>query len=160
MANLFGFDASTVPEQESFDAIPAGAYVAIATDSEFKPTKNGRGEYLQFVFEVLDGPYKGRKLWSRLNLKNENQTAIDIAQRELGAICRAVGVIRPGDSSELHNKPLLLTVDVELDDRNRQQNVIKKYEPATGGAAPVSAPAPQPTGAAPAAAPAAAPWAR
>lgn len=135
MANLAGFDASQVPEQQSFDALPEGQYVVIATASEMKPTKNGNGQYLQFTFEVVDGPMKGRKLWARLNLVNQNETAVDIAKRELGAICRAVGIIKPADSAELHNKPILVTVAVEVDDRNRQSNIIKKYESVTGGVA-------------------------
>ena len=150
MASLQGFDASQVPEQQSFDALPEGQYVVIATASEMKPTKNGQGQFLQFTFEVLDGPCKGRKLWARLNLVNANQTAVDIAQRELGAICRAIGILKPNDSAELHNKPLMVTVAVEKDDRNRESNVIKKYESVNGGV-PVAAPAP-------AAAAAPAPW--
>lgn len=139
MANLAGFDASQVPEQMEFTALPDGQYVVIATASEMKPTKRGDGQLLQFTFEVLDGPCKGRKVWARLNLVNPNQTAVDIAQRELGAICRAVGVIKPADSAELHNRPLLITVAVERDDRNRENNTIKKYEAAgAAGAAPVS----------------------
>ena len=33
-----------------------------------------------------------------------------LAQAELSAICRAVGVMKPNDSVELHNLPLLVTV--------------------------------------------------
>ncbi len=135
MAILAGFDASQVPEQQSFDAIPEGQYVVIATSSEMKPTKNGTGQFLQFTFEVVDGPQKGRKLWSRLNLVNANDTAVDIAKRELGAICRAVGIIKPNDSAELHNRPILATVAVEVDDRKRESNKITKYEPTTGSVA-------------------------
>lgn len=176
MASLQGFDASTVPEQESFAALPEGQYVVIATGSEMKPTKNGLGQFLQIVFEVLDGQQKGRKLWARLNLVNGNQIAVDIANRELAAICRAVGVIKPNDSAELHNRPLLVTVAVEVDDRKREGNTIKKYEavtavgampaPAQAAAAPWGAAAAAPAQAAPwnsgaAAAPAqAAPWAK
>ena len=158
MANLNGFDASQVPEQEEFSAIPEGQYVVIATASEMKPTKNGAGEYLQFIFEIIDGQHKGRKLWARLNLNNQNQIARDIAQRELAAICKAVGIIKPMDSAELHNKPLLATVAVELDDRRKERNEIKKYEP-IATQQPMYAPA---AAQAPAAAPAAAantpPW--
>jgi hypothetical protein len=163
-ADLSGFDASQVPEQQEFTALPEGQYVMIATNSEWKATKKGTGEYLQFVFEVLDGPFKGRKAWARLNLKNPNQTAVDIAQRELGALCRAVGIIKPSNSSELHNKPFLATVGIEVDDRNREGNSIKKYEPvaqaqAAAPAAATSAPFSRPSASAPAAAPAAsAPW--
>lgn len=132
MASLAGFDANEVPEQQSFDALPKGIYPCIATESEMKPTKAGTGEYLQFTFEVLDGPGKGRKLWARMNMRNPNSTAQDIGQRELGAFCRAVGIVRPNDSTELHNLPVLLHVDTEMDDRNRESNVIKKYEPIGG----------------------------
>ena len=131
MGNLAGFDASQVEEMKEFSAIPEGDYIAIITGSEEKTTKNGNGRYLQLNIEVLDGQYKGRKLWARLNLWNQNATAVDIAQRELGAICKAVGVLRPNDSSELHNKPMLVSVGVELDDRNKESNTLKKYSPAT-----------------------------
>lgn len=161
MASLTGFDASQVPEQQEFSALPEGQYVVIATASEEKVTKAGTGKYLQITFEVLDGAFKGRKLWARLNLWNPNQTAKDIAQRELGAICRAVGVIRPNDSAELHNKPLVITVKVELDDRQRQNNAITKYEALTTGTPGVqNFTAPTVPNAAPAAAGGAMPWAR
>jgi hypothetical protein len=159
LANLSGFDASQVPEQQEFSALPEGQYVVIATASEMKPTKAGTGQFLQFAFEVVDGPMKGRKLWSRLNLVNPNATAVDIAKRELGAICRAVGIIKPADSAELHNKPILVTVAVEIDDRNRENNIIKKYESVSGGvAAGGFAPAAAPQAAATATA--APPWAK
>lgn len=135
MANLQGFDATEVPEQEEFSAIPKDKYTAIAIESEMKPTKKGTGEYLQFTFEVLDGKYKGRKLWARMNIKNPNPTAQDIGQRELAQFCKAVGVPRPNDSSELHNLPVLLHVDTEIDDRDRESNVVKKFEAVNGGAA-------------------------
>lgn len=132
---LDGFDATTVPEQQEFTALPEGDYIAIITSSEEKPTKAGTGSYLQLVFEVLEGQMKGRKVWDRLNLKNPNATAVDIAQRALGAICRAVGVPRPQDSSELHNKPMRIHVAVEKDERGREGNSIKKYEAAFSGGA-------------------------
>jgi hypothetical protein len=165
-----GFDASQVPEQRDFSALPEGQYVVIATASEEKPNSKGTGTYLQITFEVLDGPCKGRKLWARMNLKNPNQTAVEIAHRELAAICRAVGVIKPADSSELHNRPLLVTVGVEVDDKRRESNNIKRYDAVAGGTpAPVAAPAfvPQAAAAAPAfvapttaAVPSTAPWMR
>lgn len=158
MADLSGFDASQVPEQQEFSALPEGQYIAIATASEKKPTKRGDGAYLQITFEVIDGPQKNRKVWARLNLWNPNTTTVEIAQRELASFCRAVGLNIPGDSANLHNKPLLLTVAVEMDDRKREGNVIKKYESVAAGGAVGFAPAPA---TAPTAAPVAAvtpPW--
>lgn len=161
MADLSWFDPNQVPDQEDFKALPEGQYVAIATNSEEKVTKAGTGKYLQITFEVMDGPHKGRRLWSRLNLWNQNQTAKDMAQRELKAISSAVlGDRRPNDSAELHNKPMLIDVVVEIDDRKRENNVIKRYHPLAPQAASYSPP-PAAAASAPAgAAPGGMPWAR
>jgi hypothetical protein len=109
-ANLSGFNANTVEPSMEFDAIPSGKYVACIVESEMKPTKSGTGSYLQLTFEVLEGEFKGRKVWSRLNLENPNAVAVQMARSELSSICRAVGVLEPKDSVELHNLPLVITV--------------------------------------------------
>lgn len=168
MASLAGFNANEVGERDDFAVVPAGTYPAIAVSSEMKPTKSGTGQMLVVTFELLDGQFKGSKVWARMNLVNQNQQAVDIAKRELGELCRAVGVIMPNDSSELHNRPLMLELDVEKDDKNKDRNVIKKYHSINqGGAVGTQAPAAnapvfgQPTGGGAASGPAASPpWAK
>ena len=129
MANLNGFNANEVDPSASFEAIPAGKYLAAITDSEMKPTKNGGGSYLQLTFTILEGEFKGRVLWARLNLENPNATAVRIALSDLSSICRAVGVMQPHDSSELHNIPLLITVKVKKrSDNDDLTNEIKGFE--------------------------------
>ena len=128
MADLNGFDARTVEPTTAFEAIPAGKYIAAITESEMKPTKAGTGSYLQLTFTVLDGDYKNRVLWARLNLHNPNATAVKIARSELSAVCHAVGVLSPKDSAELHNLPLLIAVKVKKrDDTGDLTNEIKGY---------------------------------
>jgi len=136
MANLSGFDAEKVEPQSDFEAIPAGKYMAIISNSEFKQTKKGTGSYLELTFQIIEGAFKNRNLWTRLNLDNPNAQAVQIAQGELSAICRAVGVLQPKDSVELHNLPLLVTVKVKIrEDNGDATNEIKGYhkkEAATG----------------------------
>ena len=128
MANLNGFDANTVEPTTDFEAIPAGKYLAIVTESQMKPTKSGNGSYLELTFQVIDGEYKGRLLWTRLNLDNPKQLTVQIARSELSAICRAIGVMQPKDSIELHNLPLLVTVKCKKrDDTGEITNEIKGY---------------------------------
>ena len=128
MADLNGFDADTVEPTTDFETIPAGKYEAVITESEFKPTKAGTGNYLQLTFQVIAGPYKNRFLWARLNLNNPNATAVTIAQSELSAICRAVGVTKPRDSVELHNLPLVIRVRCKTrHDTGETVNEIKGY---------------------------------
>jgi hypothetical protein len=129
MAFLNNFDANTVDPATSFDPIPDGKYIAAITDSEMKPTKSGTGHYLELSFDIVDGPFKGRKVWARLNLDNPNATTVEIAGSELSAICRAVGVMRPQDSAELHHLPLSITVaSKRRDDTGEMTNYIKGYE--------------------------------
>lgn len=128
MANLGNFNAAEVEPTTSFDPLPAGRYIAAVTDSEMRPTKSGSGSYLQLAFTVLEGEYKNRVLWARLNLHNPNATAVKIARGELSAICRSIGVLQPRDSVELHNIPLLITVKLKKrKDNGETTNVISNY---------------------------------
>jgi hypothetical protein len=128
MANLQGFDARIVEPTTDFEPLPAGKYLAVITDSEMKPTKSGNGNFLELAFQVIEGEYKGRNLWTRLNLDNPNETAVKIARGELSALCRAVGVLQPKDSCELHNLPLLVTVKCKKrEDTGEMTNEDKGY---------------------------------
>jgi hypothetical protein len=93
-----------------------------------KANKAGTGQYLQLTFEILEGSCKGRRLWARLNLDNPNAMAVQIARAELSAICRAVGVLAPNDSVDLHNLPLVINVKCrKRDDTGEITNEIKAY---------------------------------
>ena len=145
MANLNGFDANTVEPSQSFDPIPTGKYIAAITESELKATKSGAGQYLQLTFDIIDGQYKGRKLWARPNLNNPNSKTVQIARGELSAICRAVGVMQPRDSTELHNLPLSIKVVCKnRKDTGEIVNEIKGYEKKEAALA-ASTPTSQPT---------------
>jgi hypothetical protein len=127
MATL-SFNANDVDPNFTFEPIPAGKYLAVITESELKPTKSGAGQYLEFTFQIIEGEYKGRSVWSRLNLDNPNATTVKIARAELSAICRAVGVLAPKDSLELHNIPLVITVGhKKRDDNGELTNIVRAY---------------------------------
>jgi hypothetical protein len=144
MADLRGFDANTVEPNDSFDPLPNGDYLCIIAASEMKPTKAGDGAFLELELQVIDGPFQGRKLWDRLNLNNANETAVRIAKGTLSSICRAVGVLQPKDSCELHDLPLLVKVLCKKrDDTDELTNVIKSYKKRDAMATvPASSPAP------------------
>lgn len=126
MASLV-FDATQVEPSTEFEPIPAGKYVAVMVDSELKATKAGTGKFLELVFQVIEGEFKGRKVWSRLNLENPSQVAVKIARAELSSLCRAVSVLQPKDSCELHNLPLVLTVKQETGPDGEVRNVVRGY---------------------------------
>jgi hypothetical protein len=127
MPNLNGFDAGNVEPVPSFEPIPAGQYVAMIAASQEKISSKGHS-FLSLEFEVLEGPYKGRKLWTNLNLSHPNPETVKFARAELAAICKAVGVMKPTDSVQLHNLPMLISVKcVNRKDTGGLQNRIKGY---------------------------------
>lgn len=112
MANLGGvFDATKIQPDAGREPIPSGEYPAMIVDSDMRKTKDGSGQYLELVHEIIDGPFKGRKLWARLNLVNSNQQTASIAQAQLSAIAHATGVLTFTDSQQLHNRPMLVRVE-------------------------------------------------
>lgn len=138
MANLGTmFDAEAVEPTTAYEVLPKGKYLCVAIASEMKENKARTGEYLQITFEVVDGEHKGRKIFERLNIRNVNKTAEDIAQRTLSSLCRAVNVMKLTDSEQLHNLPVLLDVVVEEGKGEYgPQNRIKGYMPTVTQAAP------------------------
>jgi len=143
MANLGNFNAHEVEPTTPFDPVPAGKYLAAVTGSQMKPTKSGDGSYLELELTILEGPCKGRKVWDRLCLAHPNQQTVKIARANLSALCRAVGVMTPRDSVELHNLPLLVTVKCKKrEDNGDLANEVKGYaRKETAAGQPQQAPA-------------------
>lgn len=102
------FDASQVAPSQAPVPLETAWYPANIMSTEEKPTKNGQGAYLEIKFRVSTGTNK--ILTSRLNLKNANPQAVEIAYGELSAICHAVGKLRVSVAAELHGGPLEIYV--------------------------------------------------
>ena len=146
------FNAYEVEPASEYTPLPNGQYVAVISESTVKPTKKGDGRLLELVFVVIEGEYANRKVWARLNIANRNPDAQRIGNGHLSSICRAVGVMRPGDSSELHNLPIKITVVCKpRGDGNGLTNDVTHFGPVDGAAAPAPT-APTVTPVAPAAA--------
>ena len=157
MANLgTTFDATNIEPIKAYEVLPPGKYLAQIVNSETRVTKDGTGQYLQVEIDVLDGPYKGRKLFDRLNLVNANPVTVEIAQRTLSAICHATGRMQVQDSEELHLIPFIADVQVQPPKNGYGESNKVRYLPLNGGAKPAApqpartAPPPQPQPAAPA----------
>ena len=144
MAEL-NFNANTVPPSDSIEAIPAGWYNAQIDQSEMKPTKDGSGAYLELRFSVLDSQYANRKVFTRLNLRNANPVAQEIAYKQLSAICHATGVLQVQDSQQLHGRPMKIKVSVRAAsgdyEASNELKAFKNIDEQVNG--PVGAPAAQ-----------------
>ena len=157
------FDASGIEPAAGYDVLPAGKYVAQIIESEMRVTSNGMGQFLWLMLDILEGPYKGRKVFDQLNLVNQNTTTVEIAQRALSAICHATGKLQVADSEELHLIPMTIQVTVKPPKNGYgERNAIRYLVPADGAPAAASTKSqPAPAAATGSAAPAkiaSAPW--
>ncbi len=129
------FDASSIEPSSGYDVLPPGKYLAQIVASEMRATKDGLGQYLYLEVDVIEGQYAGRKLFDRLNLINANADAVQIAQRTLSSICRAVGKLQVGNSEQLHLIPLIADVRVRPPKGMYGESNSVRYLPRGGQAA-------------------------
>ena len=109
------FDANALEPNAPRDnaPLPAGLYTVEITGADVKPLKSGKGTGLSLEYTVIDpAPHAKRKVWQNLNIKHENAQAEQIAQGELSALCRVVGIPVLDDSDQLFQKILRIRTKV------------------------------------------------
>lgn len=142
MVSMNGFDATTVEPSRPFEPLPAGDYTCAIVNSELK--KSGKGDdMLSLELEVVDGEHRGRKLFDNLMRSHSNPQVVHIADEKLSALCHATNVLRPQDSTQLHNIPVTVAVKCKRrKDNGEWSNEVGGYKARTRPAA--SQPADQP----------------
>lgn len=138
------FDANA-KENNPSNCVPEGVYTLCLVSAEEKYCKdNSKGSYLQCEFEILDGKFKGRKVFDLLGINLASEKAAEIARGKLSSICRACNKPTVDDTDELVGIPFQCVVKVEKDDsygdKNRLGRVVEsKGKPAATRPAPTPA---------------------
>jgi hypothetical protein len=141
MAQL-NFNAKEVPVSSGqYEPLPEGVYTMQIVNSDMKTTKSGDGQYLYLEFDVMGPTHTGRKFFDRLNLFNNNPKTVEIANRQLASICRAVNILALNDSEELHFKPLQVKIKITQSRDGSPQNSATYLAGEAVKAAASSAPA-------------------
>jgi hypothetical protein len=151
------FNATGVKPNTALEAIPSGMYPVVIVRSEEKPTRAGNGAYIELEMQIQGGEYNGRKVFDRLNIKNPNQQAVDIAYATLSAICHVTGRLNITDTAQLHGVPFIAVVSKRVRDdlpapapgeQPQYSNEVKGYKDMNGNdpgfAGQVQQPAAQP----------------
>lgn len=155
----FDFDPSTVETREGFDGelLPAGNYLSVITASAVKDTKDKTGKYIEIEETIQQEGYRGRKVWTNLNVRNKSEKAEKIGQEQLKELLIALGRAdrKMTDTGQLHGIPHVIKVFVEKDESGRysDKNGIKGFLPASKGAGSPAQPRPTPAASGPAPAP-------
>jgi hypothetical protein len=162
------FNPASVPEDTrgGNELLPSGRYTAQIIESSVVMAKSGRGEICNLTWEILDGPYERRRVWSRVNVFHQNETAQDIGQRFMKMITDALGLGPIDDTTAIEFQPVEITVGVEKarDPQYPDRNEVKRVSPIAGRAPRAvqhARPAPSPASTArpaPVAQPARRPW--
>jgi len=110
------FNAQQYDPTQGVGSLPIGKHPVIIESSEVKANKANNGGYLQLNLRIIDGPQQGTTGAYRLNLYHTNQQTVEIAHRQLSAICHVVGVFQVQNSEQLHNLPFLIEVGPQKND--------------------------------------------
>ncbi len=109
MADLGGtFDPSAVKDDRQL--IPDGEVLAQIFESDLIDNKSGTGKIAKFGWEIINGQFQGRKLWTQENVSHSNVQAQEIGQRNLKRICEGAGVGPIRNTEDLHFKPMLIKI--------------------------------------------------
>lgn len=122
------FNANGIEDVADFELIPSGWYPAVIENTEQRECNDGVSKMMMVTFVIIDGQFKGRKLWTNLNLWHKSEKATEFAKRTLATIVRAQGKSVIGNSSELHNVPMGIKVKAEKrNDTGEMHNSIAAY---------------------------------
>ena len=136
-----------------FSAFEPCDVIAVISSSAKQESKSTPGNfYWKLEFDIIDGPHKGRKLWTNLNLINSNPSAVERANSELTSICESCGIYNViSDTAELHGIPMVCHVGIEPQNAsNPARNKITGYDAAAGYEKPATPSAAAATASAPA----------
>jgi hypothetical protein len=137
------FNARAIEPSSAPQPLPAGDYKVIIFESAGEAVSTGKGGMLHLKLRVIEGQYMNRELHYYLNLFHESQTTVEIAQRQLSAICHVTGVFDLQNSQQLHNIPFIAVVEIQRDNSSYNQIKGVRYldgsQPGKPGTAAVAA---------------------
>ncbi len=144
---LGGFNANEVEPAEAFQCLPAGQYDVAITSADAYTTNSGKFLAMKFVLAVLNGQYQNRKLYINCLIyarcpsysgawDSKDEQTVKIGAGKFSAMCRAVNVLTPKDTSELMAKTLRCSVSVKENPERGKQNEVTAFMPRS--AMPVS----------------------
>ena len=139
-------NAKDYPSQD-FQPIPPGKYPAVILEASLHANKAGNGQYFKFKWQIAEGPFVGRVIFSQHNVVNSNPDAERIGRTEIQSFATALGIEELADTADLIGKPMLASVTLREDKTGRYQpqNGVNRASPyEAGGDVPFDNPKPAP----------------
>lgn len=121
------FDASTIPPEQGggLPKHPIGKFPAGIVETAIKPVRDSNSQFLELIYQTQAG-----KIAHRFNLWHDNPQTVEIAQKQLSAVCHATGIYKldmAKGGAELLNASLM--IEVREQPKNAAYNeVFKVYD--------------------------------
>jgi len=139
----FSFNATGIPpaSADGSSSLPVGEHPVTITGGEFKAVKDKpNAGMLVLTLTVYDGPNKGASGPWRLNLYSDSPQAVEIAQKQMSALCHVTNTFIVNNVEDLFGKPFLVCVGPQANNpQYTQVNGVKFLDgrdPGKPGAAP------------------------
>lgn len=135
------FDATNIPPQQGTAQHPPGMFDFMISHTEIKENKDKTGGYLEVEFSSPAG-----RAYMRYNLWNQSAVAVEIANKQLSALCHATGVFRldfANEAAALRNARGRMEVGPQKDDKFTEIKRVfdtQGNEPGKSNAAPQQSP--------------------
>lgn len=134
------FDKNSAEPLGDFKLLPAGQYLVTIDTSEVRATKAKNGHLIYLEMKILEGEFKGQKIFDRINIDNPSEDAVAMGKRTLRALTDAANINGFNDTSQLIDKTVVahVKVDGEYNDVRTYSNPSAVATPVTQGG-PVTA---------------------
>lgn len=125
MPSLGNFDPNQ--HHDTYEPLPAGDYLVMITESTIDVKEDG-GQFVKVTMEVSQPEqHYGRKCFANFTLEHPNPKAVEVGRRILSNLCRAVGVMSPRETEELHGIPFFVRLTVEQWNDGSLHNEARAY---------------------------------
>ena len=137
----FYFDTRDYTPDSTYDLIPNGTYTAMIVEAKEMVSKTTGTPYATLKVEIVEGKFKGRKIYDNIFLNSTNEMAQAIARRKLNAIANAVGITVMNGADDFLFKPLSVEINTDKEGKNQIRGYKSNKPTATPAfSAPKSAP--------------------
>jgi len=96
---------------------PKMGWLVKIIDSFPRETKNKDGTRAILMLEGLDQPIAGMTMEYGINVANPSQKSVEIGWAELSAVAHVLGILRVGNTMELHQKPFRVLVREQAENK-------------------------------------------
>ena len=135
------YNVSELPEQGSFEPLPAGWYSATIANAELKATKAGTGQYIAVRYDITGPTHEGRVVFGNLNISNPNPKAEAIGHKDFGSLMRAIGLSSVRDTDQLIGGMCQIKLSIKRSEEYGDGNEVKGWR-AAGSSMPSSSSTP------------------